>query len=73
MRFEAVVIDGGALIHSLIPKAEAVTFENYFTKHFLKHIELELRKTQDWTLYGMHTGNHLSRARLEMTEALVCA
>jgi len=44
--FDSVVIDGGALIHSLIPRAGAVTFENYLTKHFLKHLQMELRKTQ---------------------------
>ena len=44
--FDCVVIDGGALIHSLIPRAGAVTFEDYLTKHFMQHIKMELRKTK---------------------------
>jgi hypothetical protein len=44
--YDCVVIDGGALIHSLIPRAGAVTFEDYLTKHFMQHIKMELRKTK---------------------------
>jgi len=43
---ESVVIGGGVFIHSLIPRAGAVTFENYITKHFLEHTQMELRKPQ---------------------------
>ena len=46
LHFDSVIIDGGALIHSLAPKDGILTFENYLTKQFLKHIEMELRKTQ---------------------------
>ena len=43
--YDAVVLDGGALIHSLIPRTGATNFSNYFETCFLKQVEMELRKT----------------------------
>ena len=43
--YDAVVLDGGALIHSLLPRIGVSNFENYFDMCFRKHIENELRKT----------------------------
>ena len=43
--YDAVVLDGGALIHSLLPRIGVSNFENYFDMCSRKHIENELRKT----------------------------
>jgi hypothetical protein len=40
-----LLLDGGALIRTLSPRSNAATFENYLAVLFMKHIEMELRKT----------------------------
>ena len=73
--FDFVVIDGGALIHSLIPRADVIAFEDYLTKHFIQYIKMELRKTKRldvvWDAYG--EASIKGETRSDRGVALICA
>jgi hypothetical protein len=43
--YDAVVLDGGAIMYSLLPRIGVSNFANYFDMCFRKLIENELRKT----------------------------